>query len=136
MELLLQFGTTEQQAQFLAPLANGTVRSCFAMTEPEHAGSNPVVMSTRAERDGDAWVITGHKWFTSSADGAAFAVVMAVTDSEAATPHARASQILVPLPAPGYTQSIGREGGRQDVAQIIGKLNAGLSAKFGQSFVI
>ena len=103
MELLLQFGTAEQQEHFLAPLANGTVRSCFAMTEPEHAGSNPVVMSTRAERDGDAWVITGHKWFTSSADGAAFAVVMAVTDSEAAAPHARASQILVPLPTPGYS---------------------------------
>ena len=103
MELLLQFGTAEQQERFLAPLANGTVRSCFAMTEPEHAGSNPVVMSTRAERDGDAWVITGHKWFTSSADGAAFAVVMAVTDSEAAAPHARASQILVPLPTPGYS---------------------------------
>ena len=103
MELLLHFGTAEQQEHFLAPLANGTVRSCFAMTEPEHAGSNPVVMSTRAERDGDAWVITGHKWFTSSADGASFAVVMAVTDSEAATPHARASQILVPLPTPGYS---------------------------------
>ena len=103
MELLLQFGTAEQRKHFLAPLANGTVRSCFAMTEPEHAGSNPVVMSTRAERDGDEWVITGHKWFTSSADGAAFAVVMAVTDAEATAPHARASQILVPLPTPGYT---------------------------------
>ena len=103
MELLLQFGTAEQQEHFLAPLANGTVRSCFAMTEPEHAGSNPVVMSTSAARDGDEWVITGHKWFTSSADGASFAVVMAVTEGEAAAPHARASQILVPLPTPGYS---------------------------------
>ncbi len=103
MELLLQFGTVEQKAHFLTPLANGTVRSCFAMTEPEHAGSNPVVMSTRAERDGDEWVITGHKWFTSSADGAAFAVVMAVTDAEATATHARASQILVPLPTAGYS---------------------------------
>ncbi len=103
MELLLQFGTDAQQAQFLAPLARGAIRSCFAMTEPEHAGSNPTVMSTRAERDGDEFVITGHKWFTSSADGASFAVVMAVTDPEATAPHQRASQLLVPLPAPGYT---------------------------------
>ncbi len=103
MELLLQFGTDAQQAQFLAPLAQGSIRSCFAMTEPEHAGSNPTVMSTRAERDGDEFVITGHKWFTSSADGASFAVVMAVTDPEATAPHQRASQLLVPLPAPGYT---------------------------------
>lgn len=103
MELLLQFGTDQQKAQFLEPLARGEIRSCFAMTEPEHAGSNPVVMSTRAVRDGDEFVITGHKWFTSSADGAAFAVVMAVTDPDASAPHQRASQVIVPLPAAGYT---------------------------------
>ncbi len=103
MELLLQFGSDAQKVQFLEPLARGAIRSCFAMTEPEHAGSNPVWMSTRAVRDGDEFVITGHKWFTSSADGASFAVVMAVTDPEAKAPHARASQILVPLPAKGYT---------------------------------
>ena len=102
MELLLQFGTEQQQAQFLAPLARGDIRSCFAMTEPEHAGSNPTVMSTRAVRDGDTFVISGHKWFTSSADGASFAVVMAVTDPDAAAPHQRASQLLVPLPAEGF----------------------------------
>jgi alkylation response protein AidB-like acyl-CoA dehydrogenase len=72
------------------------------MTEPEHAGSNPVMLSTIAVRDGDDFVITGHKWFTSSADGAAFAVVMAVTDPDATARHARASQIIVPIPAPGY----------------------------------
>jgi acyl-CoA dehydrogenase len=103
MELLLQFGTDAQRAQFLEPLARGEIRSCFAMTEPEHAGSNPVWMSTTAVRDGDEFVISGHKWFTSSADGASFAVVMAVTDPDAKVPHARASQILVPLPADGYT---------------------------------
>ena len=103
MELLLQFGSAGQKAQFLEPLARGDARSCFAMTEPEHAGSNPVWLSTRAERDGDDWIISGHKWFTSSADGAAFVVVMAVTDPDATAPHARASQILVPLPAIGYT---------------------------------
>ncbi len=102
MELLHQFGSTEQQARWLEPLARGEIRSCFAMTEPQHAGSNPTQLSTRAVRDGDDYVITGHKWFTSSADGAAFAIVMAVTDPDAA-PHARASQIIVPLPAPGFT---------------------------------
>lgn len=103
MELLLQFGSNAQRSQFLDPLTRGDVRSCFAMTEPEHAGSNPVVMSTRAVRDGDEWVITGHKWFTSSADGASFVIVMAVTDPDASQAHQRASQIIVPLPSSGYT---------------------------------
>ncbi|MES2521985.1 MAG: acyl-CoA dehydrogenase family protein [Gemmatimonadota bacterium] len=103
MELLLQFGSVTQREQFLQPLARGDIRSCFAMTEPEHAGSNPVWMSTRAMRDGDEWVITGRKWFTSSADGASFAVVMAVTEPDAEAGHARASQIIVPLPTAGYT---------------------------------
>lgn len=103
MELLLQFGTSAQQAAFLAPLARGEIRSCFAMTEPEHAGSNPVHMSTTARRDGTAWVINGHKWFTSSADGASFVVVMAVTNAAESRTHFRASQMLVPLPTPGFT---------------------------------
>jgi acyl-CoA dehydrogenase len=100
MELLHAHGSAEQRARWLAPLAAGEIRSCFSMTEPEFPGSNPVWMGTRAERDGDAYVITGRKWFTSSADGAAFAIVMAVTDP-AAPPHARASQIVVPMDAPG-----------------------------------
>jgi alkylation response protein AidB-like acyl-CoA dehydrogenase len=102
MELLHRAGTAEQQARWLVPLARGAIRSCFAMTEPEHAGSNPVHLSTRAVRDGGDYVITGHKWFASSADGAAFAVVMAITDPEAA-PHARATQFIVPMDAPGLT---------------------------------
>ncbi len=103
MELLLQFGTPAQQATWLAPLAAGDIRSCFAMTEPEHAGSNPVMLSTTAVRDGDDWVINGHKWFTSSADGASFAVVMAVTDPTESSRHVRASQIIVPISTPGFT---------------------------------
>jgi alkylation response protein AidB-like acyl-CoA dehydrogenase len=71
------------------------------MTEPERAGSNPVWMETTARRDGDTLVLDGHKWFASSADGAAFAVVMAVTEPEA-PPHERASMILVPTDTPGY----------------------------------
>jgi alkylation response protein AidB-like acyl-CoA dehydrogenase len=102
MELLHQFGTPAQQAQWLVPLAEGRLRSCFAMTEPGQAGSNPVWLTTRAERDGDHYVLTGHKWFTSSADGAAFAIVMAVTNPDA-PPHRRASQLIVPLDTPGYT---------------------------------
>lgn len=101
MELLLGHGSAEQRERWLRPLARGELRSCFAMTEPGHAGSNPVVMSTTARQDGDDYVIDGCKWFASSADGAAFAIVMAVTDP-AAPPHARASQILVPTDAPGF----------------------------------
>lgn len=102
MEILMSHGTPEQKARFLEPLARGEIRSCFAMTEPEHAGSNPVWMSTTAREDGDSWVIDGHKWFTTGADGADFAIVMVVTDPSA-PPHLRASQILVPLDTPGYT---------------------------------
>jgi alkylation response protein AidB-like acyl-CoA dehydrogenase len=99
-ELLLAHGSDEQKARWFAPLARGEIRSCFAMTEPEFAGSNPVWMDTRAVRDGDDYVISGHKWFTSSAEGAAFTIVMAVTDPQA-PPHRRASQIIVPMDAPG-----------------------------------
>ena len=102
MEILLEFGTPAQQEKWLTPLLAGDVRSCFSMTEPDRPGSNPVWMETRAERDGEEYVINGHKWFTSSADGAAFAVVMVVTDPDAA-PHARASQIIVPTDTPGFT---------------------------------
>ena len=101
MEILLEFGTADQQEKWLTPLLAGEVRSCFSMTEPERPGSNPVWMDTRAERDGDEYVINGHKWFTSSADGAAFAIVMVVTDPQA-EPHMRASQIIVPTDTPGF----------------------------------
>lgn len=102
MEILIEHGTPEQKEQFLMPLLRGEIRSCFSMTEPEHAGSNPTVMSTQAVKEGDSYIIDGRKWFTSSADGAAFAVVMAITNPEAAR-HGRASQIIVPLDTPGVT---------------------------------
>jgi acyl-CoA dehydrogenase len=76
------------------------VRSFFSMTEPEVAGSDPTLLRTRAVRDGDEWVIDGHKWFSSGADGAAFGIVMAVTDPDA-EPHRRATQIIVPADTPG-----------------------------------
>ena len=102
MEVLHQYGTPEQKAKWLQPLANGEVRSCFSMTEPEHAGSNPTVMSTMAVKEGDSWIIDGHKWFTSAADGAGFAIVMAVTNPHAEKRHARASMIIVPTDAEGF----------------------------------
>ena len=71
------------------------------MTEPEVAGSDPTLLRGRAERDGDEWVIDAHKWFSSGADGAAFGIVMVVTEPEA-EPHRRASMILVPTDTPGY----------------------------------
>ena len=103
MELLMAHATPEQKERFLWPLIRGQVRSCFTMTEPEFAGSNPVWLGTTARRDGDAWVLNGHKWFASSADGAAFAICMAVTNPDAADPYRRASMILVPTDTPGFT---------------------------------
>lgn len=101
VEILHKFGTPEQHEEFLRPLVAGEVRSCFSMTEPETAGSNPVLLATTAVTDGDDYVINGQKWFTSSADGAAFAIVMAVTNPEA-PPHQRASMIIVPTDNPGF----------------------------------
>ncbi|MBA3397424.1 MAG: acyl-CoA dehydrogenase family protein [Deltaproteobacteria bacterium] len=101
MEILHRYGTPEQQATWLAPLATGAIRSCFSMTEPENPGSNPTILSCRAVRDGEHYVVDGHKWFTTSADGAAFAIVMAVTNPDA-PPHARASMIIVPTDTPGF----------------------------------
>jgi acyl-CoA dehydrogenase len=99
-EILHLFGTDEQKEQWLEPLVAGEIRSFFSMTEPEVPGSDPTTLRTRAVRDGADWVIDGHKWFSSGAEGAAFGIVMAVTDPEA-DPHARASQIIVPADTPG-----------------------------------
>jgi acyl-CoA dehydrogenase len=99
-EILHLFGTDEQKERWLRPLVAGQIRSFFSMTEPEVPGSDPTTLRTRAVRDGDDWVIDGHKWFSSSAEGAAFGIVMAVTDPDAG-PHARATQIIVPADTPG-----------------------------------
>lgn len=100
-EMIAKFGSPEIKKRFLAPLVKGEIRSCFSMTEPEFAGSNPTRLATTAVQEGDHYVINGHKWFTSSAQGAAFAVVMAVTNPEA-PPHQRASMIIVPTDTPGF----------------------------------
>ena len=100
-EILAEHGTDEQKEAWLAPLLDGQIRSCFSMTEPEVAGSDPTTLQTRAVREGEEWVINGHKWFTSGAVGASLAIAMVVTDPEAA-PYARASMILVPTDTPGF----------------------------------
>jgi acyl-CoA dehydrogenase len=99
-EILHLHGTAEQRERFLAPLVAGEARSFFSMTEPEVAGSDPTTLQTRAVLEGDEWVIDGHKWFSSGAEGAAFGIVFAVTDPDAA-PHRRGTMILVPADVPG-----------------------------------
>jgi acyl-CoA dehydrogenase len=103
IEILIDHGTDEQQAEWLEPLLEGTIRSCFSMTEPATSGSDPTGLAGRAELDESSgeWVINAHKWFTSGAVGASVAIAMLVTDPDAA-PHKRASMVLVPTDAPGF----------------------------------
>ena len=101
MEILIECGTPAQKEEFLYPLLEGKTRSCFAMTEPHYAGSNPVKMGTLATNDGKNYIINGHKWFTSGFDGAAFVIVMLVTNPDSENPHKKASQIIVPTATEG-----------------------------------
>jgi acyl-CoA dehydrogenase len=99
-EILHRFGTPEQRRRWLEPLVAGEVRSFFGMTEPDVSGSDPTGLRGRAVADGDGWVIDAHKWFASGADGAAFGIVMAVTDPDAGR-HGRATLFVVPADADG-----------------------------------
>jgi acyl-CoA dehydrogenase len=99
-EILHLFGTDEQKERWLRPLVEGDARSFFSMTEPEVSGADPTGLRTRAVRDGDDWLIDGHKWFSSAAEGAAFGIVMCVTNPDA-PPHRRMSQIVVSADTPG-----------------------------------
>jgi acyl-CoA dehydrogenase len=99
-EILALAGTPEQKERWLHPLLAGDLRSAFSMTEPGTAGSDPTLLRTRAVREGDEYVIDGHKWFTSNGSIADFLVVMAVTDPDA-RPHQRASMFIVPADTPG-----------------------------------
>ena len=100
-EILVEFGSVEQKAKFLRPLLDGEIRSCFSMTEPDTPGSDPTALRTAAVRDGDEWVINGHKWFTSGAIGARFAIAMVITNPQGSS-HERASMIIVPTDTPGF----------------------------------
>jgi acyl-CoA dehydrogenase len=99
-EILAMAGTPEQKERWLEPLLAGDIRSAFSMTEPHTAGSDPTLLQTRAVKDGDEWVINGHKWFSSNATIADFLIVMVVTDPDARA-HQRASMIIVPVDTPG-----------------------------------
>jgi acyl-CoA dehydrogenase len=101
MEILIDFGTAEQKRTWLEPCLAGEMRTCFSMTEPETPGSDPTQLATRAAREGDYYNINGHKWFTSGAIGAGFAIAMVVTDP-AAEAHKRASMLVVPTDTPGF----------------------------------
>jgi acyl-CoA dehydrogenase len=99
-EVLALAGTPDQKERYLHPLLAGDLRSAFSMTEPETAGSDPTLLQTRAVKDGDHWVINGHKWFSTNGSIADFLIVMAVTDPDA-RPHQRASMFLVDVDTPG-----------------------------------
>ncbi len=99
-EILHLYGTEEQRRRYLDPLVSGEARSFFSMTEPAVSGADPTGLETTAELRGGEWVIDGTKWFSTSAEGAAFGIVMAVTDPDA-DGHHRMSQIIVPADAPG-----------------------------------
>ncbi len=101
IEILHLYGTPEQKEKYLKPLVQGKIRSCFSMTEVDLPGSNPVMMDTTAVKDGNDYVINGHKWYTSSADGAEFAIVMAVTNPENSR-YLQASMIIVPSDSEGF----------------------------------
>jgi acyl-CoA dehydrogenase len=102
MHTLLHWGSDEQKEKYLRPLCEGRVRSCFAMTEPEVAGSDPTLIRTRAVKQGDDWVINGHKWFISGARRAKVAILIARTEDDPPVPQAANTAFLVDLPSEGW----------------------------------
>jgi len=98
-ELIAVGGNEAQKKKWMEPLLAGEIRSCFSMTEPG-AGADPTLMTTRADRDGDEWVINGHKWFSSNASISDFLIVMCMTNPDN-EPHRRYSMIIVPTKTPG-----------------------------------
>ena len=101
MHLIHLAGDEDQIEQYLKPLASGTIRSAFAMTEPAPgAGADAKMIRTRAVRDGDDWVINGHKWFATGADGAEFLIIMALTNPDI-DPRNGSTMFLTPSDAPG-----------------------------------
>ncbi len=104
MHTLLHWGTPEQKEKYLRPLCDGVAMSCFAMTEPEVAGSDPTLIRTRAVEDGDDWVVDGHKWFISNARRASFAILIARTEDRPDVPQAANTGFIVDLPSPGWNR--------------------------------
>ncbi|WP_405151064.1 acyl-CoA dehydrogenase family protein [Sphaerisporangium sp. NBC_01403] len=121
MHLLHKVATPAQQEKYLAPLVSGAVRSCFAMTEPSPgAGSDPSMLRTTARWDGDAWVVNGKKWFITGADGAAWAICMALTPEHQGQP-AGATMFLVDAGNPGMR-----------VVRHVGSLDIGFTGGHGE----
>ncbi|MGR6923482.1 acyl-CoA dehydrogenase family protein [[Actinomadura] parvosata] len=103
MHTLLHWATDEQKEKYLRPLLDGVQMSCFAMTEPEVAGSDPTLIRTQAVQDGDEWIINGHKWFISNARRANFAILIARTEPDVPEGSRGANTaFLVDLPNPGW----------------------------------
>ncbi len=100
--MLHLFGTDEQKRRWLVPMVAGEIYPSVGLTEPEVAGSDPTLMQTVAELDGDEWVITGHKWFTSGANRAAYTTVFAKTDPGEDNRYNQFSAIIVPTDTSGY----------------------------------
>ena len=102
--ILIKYGSEEQKKRWLEPSIAGEIRSCYSMTEPDQPGSDPYSIQTRATRDGDEWVISGRKWFTSGAHRAAFAIVMCRTEEDDGSGGVRdkMTQIIVPTDTPGF----------------------------------
>ena len=104
MHTLLHWATEEQKERYLRPLCEGRAMSCFAMTEPEVAGSDPTLILTHAYQDGDEWVINGHKWFISNAHRSNFAILIARTEDDPELPQAANTAFIVDIPSEGWTE--------------------------------
>jgi acyl-CoA dehydrogenase len=122
-KILLKYGTEEQKQKWLVPLTEGKLESGFSMTEPDNAGSDPRSIKTTARREGDEWVINGHKWFTSNGIRADFFIVMCRTDDPEgpAERNGKMTQIIVPTDLPGVEIIRGIEvwGQQSDHAEVI-----------------
>ena len=105
MHTMLHWATDEQKYKYLRPLCQGTATSCFAMTEPEVAGSDPTLIQTNAYQDGEEWVINGHKWFISNAHRANFAILIARTEDDPELPQAANTAFIIDLPFDGWTEA-------------------------------
>jgi|TARA_B100001778_G_C18586336_1_gene630002 acyl-CoA dehydrogenase len=104
MHTMLHWATDDQKEKYLKPLCQGTATSCFAMTEPEVAGSDPTLIQTNAYQDGEEWVINGHKWFISNAHRANFAILIARTEDDPELPQAANTAFIIDLPSEGWTE--------------------------------